>query len=153
MRFMGQECQHHHGGESADPQLVFEHLITQLQAAVSQSINGITLRGSLPVPIGTAPQGTSKPVGGGTAGRLMSIEVRETTTTNPVLVRVYDGEQANGRLLATIPLTQGAGVQRTYPGVSFISGLTVVQTALDGTSAPLGAAEGVLCIGAAAEGS
>lgn len=145
-----QECHHHDG---PDPQLVFEHLITQLQAAVSQSINGITLRGSLPVPIAAASQGTLKPVGGGTAGRLMSLEVRETTTTNPVLVRVYDGEQSNGRLLATIPLAAGAGAQRTYPGVSFISGLTVVLTALDGTSAPLGGCEGVLCIGAAAEGS
>lgn len=144
-----QEC-HHHGGEGPDPQLVFEHLISQLQAAVSQSINGITLRGSLPVPIGAG--GTAKPVGGGTAGRLMAIEVRETTTTNPVLVRIYDGEQANARLLVTIPVASGAGVQRTYPGISFISGLTVVTTALDGT-APLGAFEGVLCIGAAAEGS
>lgn len=147
-----QEC-HHHGGEGPDPQLVFEHLISQLQAAVSQSINGITLRGSLPVPIGSAPQGTTKPVGGGTAGRLMAIEVRETTTTNPVLVRIYDGEQTNGRLLVTIPVGNGAGVQRTYPGISFISGLTVVATALDGTSAPVGAFEGVVCIGAAAEGS
>jgi hypothetical protein len=143
------ECHHH----EADPQLTFEHLITQLQAAVSQSINGITLRGSLPVPIASASQGTLKPVGGGTAGRLMGIEVRETTTTGTVLIRVYDGEQANGRLLATIPLAAGAGAQRTYPGISFISGLTVVLTALDGVSVPTGAAEGVLCVGAAAEGS
>lgn len=146
-----QECHHHH--EGPDPQLVFEHLITQLQAAVSQSINGITLRGSLPVPIASASQGTLKPVGGGTAGRLMAIEVRETTTTNPVLLRVYDGEQANGRLLATIPLTAASGAQRVYPGISFISGLTVVLTALDGTSPAVGACEGVLCVGAAAEGS
>lgn len=147
-----QECHHHHG-EQPDPQLVFEHLITQLQAAVSQSINGITLRGSLPVPIGSASQGTLKPAGGGTVGRLMAIEVRETTTTSPVLVRVYDGEASNGRLLATIPLAAGAGSQRTYPGISFISGLTIVLTALDGTSPALGACEGVLCVGAAAEGS
>lgn len=144
---MRNEC-HHHG--EPEPQLVFEHLITQLQAAVSQSLNGITLRGSLPIPFGGV---AVKPVGSGTPGRVMSIEVRETTTTNPVLIRFYDGPQTDGRLVATIPLAAGAGVQRTYPGVSFINGLTLVQTALDGTSAPLGACEGVLCIGAAAEGS
>lgn len=145
---MRHEC-HHHSSEP-DPQLVFEHLITQLQAAVSQSLNGITLRGSLPVLFGGA---AVKPVGSGTPGRLMSIEARETTTTNPILIRLYDGPQADGRLVATIPLAAGAGVQRTYPGVSFINGLTVVQTALDGVSVPLGVCEGVLCIGAAAEGS
>ena len=146
-----QECRHH--GDQPDPQLVFEHLITELQAAVSQSINGVTLRGSLPVPIGGASQGTLKPQGSGSRGRIMSIEIRETTTTNPVLIRIYDGEQANGQLLITIPLTASAGAQRTYPGISYTSGLTVVTTALDGVSAPLGAFEGVLCIGAAAEGS
>lgn len=146
-----QECQHHHSGEPADPQLVFEHLITQLQAAVSQSINGVTLRGSLPIPIGGASQGTSKPQGGGTHGRIMGIEVREVTGTNPILVRVFDGELADGRLLATIPLAAGTGSQRTYPGISFINGLTVVLSALDGASPPLGTCEGVLCIGAAAE--
>ena len=145
-----QECHH---GEQPDPQLVFEHLITQLQAAVSQSINGVTLRGSLPVQIGGAVQGTAKPQGNGSRGRLMAIEVRETTTTGPVLIRIYDGEQANGQLLITIPLTAGAGAQRAYPGISYINGLTIVTTALDGTSPPTGAFEGVLCIGAAAEGS
>jgi hypothetical protein len=140
------ECHHH----EADPQLTFEHLITELQAAVSQSINGITLRGSLPAPFGGV---AVKPVGSGTPGRLMSIEVRETTTTGPILIRFYDGPQTDNRLVATIPLAAGAGVQRTYPGVSFINGLTLVQTALDGVSAPTGACEGVLCIGAAAEGS
>lgn len=143
------EC--HHG--EPDPQLVFEHLITELQAAVSQSINGVTLRGSLPVTIGTGTSGTSKPQGSGSRGRLMSIEIRETTTTNPVVVRIYDGEVANTQLLITIPLASGAGVQRTYPGISFINGLTVQVTGADGVSAPTGAIEGVLCIGAAAEGS
>lgn len=144
-----QECQHHHDGP--DPQLVFEHLITQLQAAVSQSINGVTLRGSLPIPIGGASQGTSKPQGAGAHGRIMGIEVREASTTNPILVRIFDGELSDGRLLVTIPLAAGAGTQRTYPGISYINGLTVVLSALDGASPPLGTCEGVLCIGAAAE--
>lgn len=144
---MRHECHHHDG---PDPQMVFEHLITELQAAVSQSLNGITLRGSLPVPFGGS---AVKPVGSGTPGRLMSIEARETTTTNPILIRLYDGPQSDGRLVATIPLAAGAGVQRNYPGTSFINGLVLVQTALDGTSVPTGACEGVLCIGAAAEGS
>jgi hypothetical protein len=145
-----QEC-HHHG--EPDPQLVFEHLITQLQAAVSQSINGVTLRGSLPVPIGSGSGGTIKPQGSGSRGRIMAIEVRETTTTNPVVVRVWDGEIANGQLLITLPLAAGAGTQRTYPGTSYINGLTVQVTGADGVSAPTGAIEGLLCIGAAAEGS
>lgn len=144
------EC--HHGGDP-DPQLVFEHLITELQAAVSQSINGVTLRGSLPVTIGTGNGGTSKPQGSGARGRIMSIEVRETSTTNPVVVRLFDGDVVNGQLLITIPLAAGAGAQRTYPGTSFINGLTVQVTAADGVSAPVGAIEGILCIGAAAEGS
>jgi len=146
-----QECHHH--GEQPDPQLVFEHLITQLQAAVSQSINGVTLRGSLPVPIVTGNAGISKPQGSGSRGRIMSIEVRETTTTNPVVVRVWDGDVANGQLLITLPLAAGAGTQRTYPGTSFINGLTVQVTAADGITAPTGAIEGTLCLGAAAEGS
>jgi len=147
-----QECHHHHG-EQPDPQLVFEHLITQLQAAVSQSINGVTLRGSLPVPIMTGTTGVTKVQGSGSRGRIMSIELRETTTTAPVVVRVWDGDVGNGQLLITVPLVAGAGAQRTYPGTSFINGLTVQVTAADGVSAPAGAIEGILCLGAAAEGS
>lgn len=140
------ECHHH----TPDPQMTFEHLVTQLQAAVSQSINGVTLRGSLPAPFGGS---AVKPVGSGTPGRIMSIEARETTTTNPIVIRFYDGPSTDGRLLATIPLAAGAGTQRTYPGTSFTNGLTVVFNAADGVSAPLGICEGVVCIGAAAEGS
>lgn len=138
-----------HGGEM----LSFEHLITQLQAAVSQSLNGVTLRGSLARPIGSVPPASMKPVGSGTPGRLMAVEVRETTTTNPILVRLYDGPQDGDRLMATIPLASGTGTMRTYPGASFTNGITVVLTALDGTSAPLGACEGVVYIGAGAESS
>lgn len=134
-------------------ELSFEYLITQLQAAVSQSINGVTLRGSLARPIGSVPPASLKPVGSGTPGRLMSVEVRETTTTNPILVRLYDGDQDPDRLLCTIPLAAGAGSLRNYPGVSFTRGITVALTALDGVSVPLGACEGVVYIGAAAEGS
>lgn len=149
------ECDHPHPHDvPGGPQLQFEYLISQLQAAVSQSINGVTLRGSLPVAIGTAAsQGTLKPVSSGTPGRLMAIEVREATLTNPLLVRIFDGEMANGRLLVTIPLAGGGTAQRAYPGISFTSGLTVCLTALDGVSPPLGTLEGVVCIGAAAEGS
>lgn len=147
---------HQCGTDQPSPQLVFEHLITQLQAAVSQSINGVTLRGSLPLPFTSASAtatNQSKLIGSAAPGRLMGIEVRETSTTNPILVRLYDGDPSNGILVAAIPLTAGASVQRTYPGRSFVNGLTAKYTALDGLAAPVGVCEGTADIGAAAEGS
>lgn len=141
---------HHHNEETAPAGLSFEHMLTQLQAAVSQTLNGTLLYGALPKPFNSTHGNTIKIVGGGSPGRLVSVEAWETSGANPILIRVYDGpEPVADKMIATIPLAAGANTKRDYPGLSYVNGLTVVVTSQDGVSNPSGTCEGIVGIGAA----
>lgn len=143
-----------HGHSAAGDLLDFQKLITELQAAVSQSVNGVMLRGNLPRPFQSGHGNAINLVGSGTPGRLVGLEAWETSGANGILLRFYDGPAAVGdgytdKLIAAIPLSANANTNREYQQVSFINGLTLVLTALDGVSNPSGTVEGVVTIGAA----
>jgi len=89
-------------------QLETMRLLAGVMANLADSVNGLTLRGARCVPVGTAPGGTLRPLAGGAAGRLVGGSLRESSGTAGVLVRIFDGHDTNGTLLATIPLAQAA---------------------------------------------
>lgn len=152
------EQHHEHAAHSETPELQLMRVIQQLQANLADSVNGITLRGALPVPIGGPvggqSQAMSRPLSNG-AGRLVGYSLRESSLTAPILIRLYDGPDANGRLVDTIPLASGVAASSDSKarvwygpgGLSLTAGLYVQLTALDGVSAPLGAVEGDVFLG------
>lgn len=134
-------------------------LLAGVMANLADSVNGLTLRGARAIPIGTAPGGTLRAQGSGAAGRLVGWSLRESSGTAGVLVRIFDGHDANGTLLATIPLAAATvGVTgpefsiETLPGggVSITDGLVVVLSdPLNLTTPATGTVEGSIWIGAA----
>ena len=148
--------QHQH---SETPELELMRVIQQLQANLADSVNGVTLRGALPVPVGGPVGGanngaTLRPLANG-AGRLVGWSIRESSLVGPVLVRFFDGPDANGRLIDAVPLASGAAAapgstSRVWygpGGLSLTAGLFIQLTALDGVSAAVGAIEGDVFLG------
>ena len=118
--------------------LELERIRTELMAGLQLS------RGAVPLQGAEARQLTDS-AGNGvrvstSAGRLVGFSLRETTTTDPALVRLLDGP--DGEPLALIRLAPGESVRDWYgpTGVSFIYGLF--------TQVVSGAVEGVAYLGA-----
>jgi len=147
-------------GQVADsPEIESWRLLSGLMADLADSVNGLTLRGARAVPVGTAPGGTLRPLAAGAAGRLVGYSLRESSGTAGVLVRIFDGHDANGTLLATIPLAAATVAVNgpewdlsTLPGggVSITDGLVLVLSdPLNVNAAATGTVEGSVWIGAA----
>lgn len=134
-------------------------LLAGLMADLSESMNGLTLRGARAIPVGTAPNGTLRPLSSGAAGRLVGWSLRESSGTAGVLVRIFDGHDANGTLLATIPLAAAtvsvADAEKSlgslpHGGVSITDGCIIVLSDPVNVSNPAtGTIEGSVWIGAA----
>lgn len=145
----------HHNQRETVELMDYQKLITELQAAVSTSLNGVMLRGNLPKPFVSGHGNAIKLVGSGTPGRLVGVEAWETSGANPILLRFFDGEPIGqvgvsyqlDNLIATIPLLANGSAQRQYSNISFTKGLTLVLTSTDGASNPNGTVEGVALIG------
>ncbi|MFC8717782.1 hypothetical protein [Kitasatospora sp. NPDC057198] len=113
--------------------------LSQLQADLAESINGVAIRAARPVPIGSAPGSSARPLS--SPGRVVGWSVRETAGAAAV-VRLWDGRDAGGQLLAAISLA-ASGAQTIMPtggGINVSDALFVEVVS--------GAVEGVLYLGA-----
>lgn len=148
---------HDQGAASA---METQRLLAGLMADLADSVNGLTLRGARAVPVGTAPHGTLRVLASGAAGRLMGWSLRESSGTAGVLVRIFDGHDANdGTLLATIPLAAAAAtvVSPTKEisampagGISITDGCIIVLSDPVNVNTPAtGTVEGSIWLGAA----
>lgn len=117
----------------------FVRWASQLQADLAASLGGVMLRGALPVPIGAAPGGSTRPLS--SPGRVVGWSILETSGTNPATVTVWDGREAGSKPLAYIHV--GAGLAETaWFGQAGISVTDALLIDISGT------VEGVLYLGA-----
>ncbi|MEV4557784.1 hypothetical protein AB0K51_12380 [Kitasatospora sp. NPDC049285] len=120
------------------PEVEYIRWLSQLQADLAQSINGVALRAARPVAIGVAPNGSQRPLS--SAGRIVGWSVRETTGAAAV-VRLWDGREAGGQLLGVIAFPAGAAanVMPSGGGINVSDALFVEVVT--------GTVEGVLYLG------
>lgn len=117
----------------------------QLQADLAASLGGVMLRGAHPVPIGTAPGGSNRPTS--SPGRVVGWSIRETGGTSGCVMRLFDGRDTSGSLLATVQVAASpaaASSQQTWFGNSGISITDALYVDISGT----GVLEGCLYLGA-----
>lgn len=120
--------------------------LMQMQANLAETLHGVMLRGARPVQIGQASGATS--LVSTSAGRFVGWSVRESTGANPAVLRLWDGRNNEGHLLACINLSNG-GSNTTWlspGGVSFQYGLYVEIISGTGLSDDV---EGAVYLGAA----
>lgn len=126
--------------DSQVTEIAYVRWLAQMQADLAQSLGGIMLRGARPVPVGSAPGGTSLPTL--SPGRLVGWSLHETTGTTPAVVAFWDGREPGSRPLAYVALTGGQSAQQwVSPGISVTDALLVQVVS--------GAVEGVAYLGGA----
>jgi hypothetical protein len=111
--------------------------LSQLQADLSESINGVALRAARPVSVGTGggPRPLSSP------GRIVGWSLKETTGAAGAYLRIWDGREAGGgQLLACISVAQGITTNHSTPGGINVSDAVYVEVVS-------GAVEGVIYLG------
>jgi hypothetical protein len=97
--------------------------LEQMRADVAESIGGVMLRGARPVPLTVLPTVLS-----GSPGRLVGWSLRVPVfSSNPGVVKLRDGRNADGDLIAVINLPAASSVTEWMApgGVSFSNGLYV----------------------------
>jgi hypothetical protein len=117
---------------------------SQMQADLAQSLGGIMLRGARPVPIGSAAAGSNRPLS--SPGRIVGWSLHETSGTNPALVRLFDGRDTTGSLLASVQVAASpaaASCNNTWFGTSGISVTDALYVDVSGA----GTIEGTLYLG------
>lgn len=112
--------------------------LSQMQADLAESLNGVALRAARPVSVGTG--GTPRPLS--SPGRIVGWSLKETSGAAAAYVRVWDSREAgSGQLLACIALAQGTSVNHSTPGAGInVSDAVCVEVVT-------GAVEGVLYLG------
>lgn len=117
--------------------------VAQMRADVAESVGGVMLRASRPVPLTVLPTILS-----GSPGRLVGWSVRETTGTNPYVIRLHNGDNSGADLVAAITGSQGTADNKWFGpgGISFTEGLYVELVTGAGLS---NSVEGVIFLGAA----
>lgn len=125
--------------DSKVPEVEYVRWALQMQADLAASLGGVMLRGALPIPIGSAPGGSLRPLS--SPGRIVGWSVHETSGTNPAFLRVWDGREPGNKPLAYIGLTAGQVLNHWIGG----GGISVT----DALSVELvtGTVEGVLYLG------
>lgn len=100
-------------------------IVSQLRGEIS-TLNGVRQLGINPRPFVAGQTGRLST----SSGRLAGFSIRETTGAAAAVVRLRDGSDATGDLLATIALLGGASVQAWFmpSGVSFGYGLFLEVT-------------------------
>jgi hypothetical protein len=111
--------------EKVPEEVDFVRWVSQMQTNLAESLGGVLLRAARPVQVGIA--GGAQNLASTSAGRLVGWSLRESTGANPAVVRLWDGRDNEGALVACINLGQGASeTQWMAPGgVSFQHGLFV----------------------------
>lgn len=122
----------------ATSEIDFVRWASQLQADLAASLGGVMLRGALPVPIGAAPGGSTRPLS--SPGRVVGWSVLETSGAAPATVTVWDGREAGSKPLAYIHLASGLG-ETIWLGQAGISVTDALLIDISGT------VEGVLYLG------
>lgn len=126
--------------EQTDPATDLIRWLAQMQTDLAASLGGVMLQGALPVPVGTAPGGSPRPLS--SPGRVVGWSIHETGGVSPALVRIWDGREAGTKPIAYIQVAAGATVNhwQGFGGVSVTDALLVEVVS--------GAAEGVVYLGA-----
>jgi hypothetical protein len=126
--------------DSQVEQVDYVRWLAQLQTDLAASLGGVTLRGALPIPIGSAPGSSARPLS--SPGRIVGWSLHETGGTTPAIFRIWDGREAGTKPLAY--LSVAAGVANTVwlgaGGISVTDALFIETVS--------GTAEGVLYLGA-----
>lgn len=134
--------------EKGTAEIDYVRWLQQMQTDLAETLGGVMLRGARPVQVGTADGGT--PRASTSPGRLVGWSLRVPAfSTNPGVVRLRDGQDASGAVLAVVNLPAGqSNTTWLAPGgVSFQYGLFVeivtggsVESGVEG-AVYLGAAE------------
>jgi hypothetical protein len=119
--------------------------LEQMRADVAETVGGVMLRAARPVPLTVLPSRVST-----SPGRLVGWSLRiPVFGTNPAVVKLHDGADAGGDLVAVINLPAASSDTKLLGGggVSFSNGLFVELVTSGGTLET--AVEGVIYLGAA----
>jgi hypothetical protein len=103
----------------------------ELTAALSQTLNGVFLRGSKPVPVSTHPVAPGVPATlygtqqiSGSAGRLTGWTFRvPASAPGAAHVDLYDGRDNTGQLISSVTVLAGASNDYQHHGIGFVYGL------------------------------
>lgn len=134
--------------EKGTHEIDYVRWLQQMQTDLAETLGGVMLRGSRAVQVGISDQATAR--ASTSPGRLVGWSLRVPAfSTNPGVVKLHDGQDANGPVIAVINLPAGSSKTETlgHAGVSFQHGLFVeivtggsVETGIEG-AVYLGAAE------------
>lgn len=104
--------------------IAFTAWLENLRADVSQTVNGIYLRGARVVPVGTAQNAMTRPTSA--AGALMGFGLREVTGTDPAPLLLRDGGP-DGDVVVPITLASGEDAHAWFGpgGINLTEGLYV----------------------------
>ncbi|NUO44680.1 MAG: hypothetical protein HOV82_21930 [Streptomyces sp.] len=132
--------------DKGSDEIDFVRWFSQLEGNLAETLGGVLLRAARPVQVGDAAGAQN--LASTSAGRLVGWSLREATGAAPGVVRIWDGRDNQGALLACINLGQGASeTQWMAPGgVSFQHGCFVEIIAGGGLSADV---EGAVFLGGA----
>lgn len=134
-----------------DAEVLFTRWGAELRTALAQTLNGVYLRGSLARQVCTRPAGTTPPALPDGTQQVSFSPGRVTGWTfhlpegaaGSAMVRLYDGTDTSGSLLAGLALVQGQHVSFEHHGIAFTRGLYVGIT-----GAGADGVEGVVYLGA-----
>lgn len=121
------------------PEAEYIRWLSQLQADLAQSIGGVSMRANRAIPLGISPGATRQPLT--SPGRILGWSVHETVGAAPCIIRLWDGREAGGSLLAII----GCGALSSANVWASGSGINVSDGVY--TEIVSGTVEGVIYIG------
>jgi hypothetical protein len=120
-------------------QIDYLRWLSQMQSDMAASLGGVMLQGALPIPIGSAPGGSARPLS--SPGRVLGWSIHETSGTVAAVVRIWDGREAGSKPLGYVALAAG-GVSNHWIGGG---GISVTDALFVETLS--GTVEGVLYLG------
>lgn len=134
--------------EKSTHEIDYVRWLQQMQTDLAETLGGVMLRGARAVQVGVTTGGTVRP--STSPGRLVGWSLRVPAfATGPGVVRLRDGQDVNGDIIAAINLPAGQSTTKWLApgGISFQYGLFVeivtgggVETGIEG-AVYLGAAE------------
>ncbi|MEN8672572.1 hypothetical protein [Nocardioides sp.] len=107
--------------------VAYTEWLETLRADLAESINGVTLRGARPVPIGITGGATKRPLT--SPGALVGYAIRNLSEEDEATVRVlfHDGSDANGDVVLPLTLLPGESARDWFGpgGINLTYGLFV----------------------------
>lgn len=124
-----------HPSDELQAQFDFVKWGAQLRADLSQSVNGVLLRGARAVPVGSSASATKNATNN--AGALVGFALRNTSASVSAVVLLRDGTTADAPVVVPITLAPDESIRDWFgpSGVNLSFGLYVDVTAgaVDGT--------------------